>query len=751
MLKRFIVIGLSLILVISMLAGSVAVISASAEDGSAIAIPDASEVADEALEATVGLQHPYLMYETEDIPALIEKTKSGNSKKAYDVIVTTAKTCMNLSFNVTGSSSGIIGRQLQYSVMYLSTYAALTGDTSYATKAVSQVVSAANKGNVEIYLSINDALSISDFGTAYALAYDTLYNYMTPAERTLIRTEMEEIGEWIFVNSPEINTWGADTDNRKAWNWNAVTHGALGLISLSLGDHADWLTLAIDRTQGYYQHAVDATGAAMEGLHYVGYALNTLAPLDYAVYRLSGTELLDAFPAFQNVSYWSMLYMTVPYGGKAVAINQGDGVGNYSGPYYIINRYSQADALWAWEYTYSLQGDGQFNVEYQGNGWSAPAIIFFEDQELVPEKPTEENNPLIATFEKGLVVARDSWESDASMLTFTCGRGQSGCWNHPDDNSFTFHARGASYIVDLGANAKYSSQHNVVLIDGVGMDYDGGSTMRVGEILENRLLENGNLYLSGSNTTSYNKQKLGASLRQIVYGDGEVPFVLVYDHVRKDSNTHDFSVNFFTGGGVTAKVEEDGYATLTSAAGEICYVIPYSTDGVTIEATTVHSSPCLTTTTTARFMRQFTLFIMAESDGSMPEVTFETEGKNTTVTITRTVNGQLETETYQFAMEELLSFSTTEELPVEDIPTEETSEEKVEETTEEKVTEPVINTEKESVATTAPEIDYDETESKTEASDPTGAGCGSAIGISAIPATAIGAAFMLGRKKKKHK
>ena len=57
----------------------------------------------------------------------------------------------------------------------------------------------------------------------------------------------EELGEWIYTNSPIINTWGSPEPRRQAWNWNVIAHGALGLMALALGDHEDWLALAIER------------------------------------------------------------------------------------------------------------------------------------------------------------------------------------------------------------------------------------------------------------------------------------------------------------------------------------------------------------------------------------------------------------------------------------------------------------------------------------------------------------------------
>ncbi len=681
MFKRIIVVALSLLLTAGALGGSIA-FPATASD----TVISTSEEALLTIEAASEKQHPYLLYESDEISSLQEKIESGNSKKAFEVIVDTVSSCMGRTFDVTKNANGVIGRQLQYCVMYLSTFAMLTEEESYAYKAVEQVITCVNQGDVDTYLAINDALCIGDFGYAYALAYDTLYNYMTEDERALVKAEMEEIGAWLYENSPSINTWGSQEENRKAWNWNAVTHGALGMISMSLGDHPDWLSLAMERAKGYYRYSVDSTGAGMEGLHYLGYALNTLAPMDYAIYRLLGIELMDNYPAFRLMTYWSMLYMTTPQGKAQVAINQGDSLGNYSGPFYVINRYGQSDALWGWEHTYGLDEGGKFSVEYHGNGWSAPAIIFFEDQSLTPTAPTEEKNPLISIYDKGLVIARDSWENDASMLTFTCGRGYPGCWNHPDDNSFTFHARGESFIVDLGANYKESSEHNVVLIDGKGMDYSGGPTMKEGKLEESTVLDNGNLYLRGDNVTSYKNQGLKASTRQIVYGGGDVPFVLVYDYMRKDNAEHTYNINFFTPSTATIIASPDGdYAKIIgNNTGETCYVIPYSPDETTVSFSAVGSAPCLKTETVATYLRQATLFIMAEEDEEMPLVEWSSEGKTMTVSITRTVSGQKETETYTLGLEELISFTTTEKLYTET----ETSESETDITVE--TTEPVF-------------------------------------------------------------
>jgi hypothetical protein len=400
----------------------------------------------------------------------------------------------------------------------------------------------------------------------------------------------------------------------------------------------------------------------MEGLHYVGFALNTLTPLDLAINRLVGVELMDSFPAMQALPYWSM-NMTAPAGGEHVAIGQGSDIGNYSTPYYVINRYGQKDALWGWLNTYNLlDEDGEFGTEYEGNGWSLPAIILFEDQSLIPEMPTPETNPLIKTYAKGIVTARDTWDRNGSLATFTCGYGYAGCWNHPDDNSFTFYAKGESFVIDLGAGRKSSKEHNVISVDGVGMDFEGGATMVIGIMEQNSILEGGELYLRGNNTSSYtNLAGLEKSIRHLIYCGGKTPFVIACDLAIKDGE-HTYETNFYTKAKNTAELSEDGKIGIITGGngGATCCMIPYSPNGITLANTA--SNVGFTTSSTGNMHKQATVF-MAESKENLPDIHFSSDENG--IKVEFTLDGIAKS--YEFTIDGLKApkaISTEEPLPV---------------------------------------------------------------------------------------
>ena len=718
--------GISLLLVLLTLLSAM-LFPAAAELRSAGTAVNSEQLASALLTETAKKSHPYILYTADELPTLREKTETGYSKKAFDFVKSTASSYLNATMSVSMSSSGVIGRQLQSYVTYLTVRGELGEDKmTYINKAKQLTLAAATEGNTNVYHTINDALCVADFGYAYALAYDWLYPYLTDSERRTIRTEMEEIGTYLYENSSKVNTWGSSEERRKAWNWNAVTHGALGMIALSLGDHADWLKLAIDRTTAYYSYAVDSTGAAMEGLHYIGYGLNTLSVFDYVVNDLTGVGLMDAYPAMQAVPTFSM-NMTAPYGKDQAAINQGDELGNYAATFYIINRYKQEEALWGWEQTYGLSGKGTVTSDYAGNGWNAPAIIFYEDPTLKPKEPTDKDGLDVTSYEKGLVVAREDWSKTSSMITFTCGYGYAGCWNHPDDNSFTFYANGEPIIIDLGANYKTSAQHNVLQIDGTGMDYEGGPTMVKGTLEENKILDSGALYLRGNNTNSYAKKAgLTDSRRQLIYAGGETPFVLIYDYATKgDSTEHTYKTPFYTEVKSYVRISRDGsYVSIHGPNRKnISYMFAYSEGGVKLSNQSDAKVESITTESKGIDHAQATLFITANPDGSMPTVEWSSANGVLTATISRIYGGNYVKETYVLTNTELQSESREILAPYEP---------ETEETVTEPITEPV----------TEPE--------ETTAADNTqnDGGCGSAQPIFAILPLSVFACILATKRRK---
>jgi len=623
-------------------------------------VPTSQSLANSSISAITQKSHPYILYENSEISELKNKIKSGYSKKAFTYVEKSAKSYLNASLDM---SKGIVGRQLQSYVAYLNTYSILTDNTQYKTKAIELVMSAVNSGTVDSYYATNGALCVADFGYAYALAYDWLYSNMTTSQRNSLKAEMISIGEWIYnlsINPTDKDPWGVETNERRAWNWNAVTHGALGMIALSLGDSAysNWLTRSIDRVKSYYTFAVDTQGAAFEGLHYIGYALNTLSVLDDTIYNLTQVEILDYYPHFYNLTNWSMR-MTTPFGNEQASIGQGTKLDNYSSTFYLINKKHQRLELWGWEKTYNLHNGGGFTSDYQGNGFNAPNIIFFEDQSLTPLAPTN-SLPLVTSYDKGIVLARDGWEQHNSLMSFHSGWGWSGTWNHPDNNTFTFFAKGESFVIDLGANFKTSLEHNIVQVDGTGFYYTAPS-MIAGHITTHKNLNNGALYLKGDNSDSYRDTVLTESTRQMIYKGGDTPYVIAFDYVNAGTASHTYTTNFFTDYDSTVTIENSGRAKIVGGNnGGVGYAFVYSPNGAsfTTNKDTTKKTQAIVSSNKAVTHTQATLFTTQMTNGQAPTVTWSTVNGNVQVSIKYLDNSSEITDTYIFYSHNEVSVST---------------------------------------------------------------------------------------------
>ena len=190
MFKRII----SALLVTLSLLSSLCALSVSAEENDTVTPANPEELAGELMDAVSGLQHPYVFYSKDEIPALQQKVKQGISKKAFDLLSAYAPGFSTRTLGVKAGASGVVGRQLQHYVSYVALYSAIANKADLAKNVVKLVISCAEQGSIDVYNSINGALCIGDFGHAYALAYDMLYEYMTDDQRALVKAEMEEIG-----------------------------------------------------------------------------------------------------------------------------------------------------------------------------------------------------------------------------------------------------------------------------------------------------------------------------------------------------------------------------------------------------------------------------------------------------------------------------------------------------------------------------------------------------------------------------
>jgi len=588
-------------------------------------VPDPDTLAADYLRAVSG-QHPNLLYTEEELPVLREKLGSGVSAMAYSAMKTLAEKYFSLSaapYRYTGS--GISGRALQLHVATLTFCGEMMQDSvgqKYIDHAVKILVSAAEVGSLAVYRQENDALCVGDFGCAYAIGYDWLYDYMTDEQRKTVYDEMTEIGQWLYTASTtgkvpgtgEIAYWAEDSAHRSAWNWNTVAHTALGMISMATGEHPEWLARSVVRLEAYLKHAKNADGLPYEGLSYTGYGMRMLVIMDASFAAHTGVSLIDAYPDVQNFTDY-LMWATLPGGKEALTINQSNDFGNISVLFYLASRYGQAEGRWAILRAYGLEKgkvDTLTNV-WAGNGFDLPQLVVFENKELQSRKPESGGMKIFGTEE---VLMRSGFgDAGDSLVSLRIRAGHPSIWHHMDCGSVTFHALGQSFIIDLGVGSKEANQHNGLLINGKGT---GDATKA--KLLSAEEITDGVYLASVDLAPAYTTIRPKSCVRTLLFADGETPYIFVFDQAGSGGRAMTGTSNWYVAEDAIVKQNDKG--TYIKGSGKsACYVYAFAS-GDTAETAYVDKLHAIRVTQAdAAEIAAGVLFAATEDAAKAPEVT----------------------------------------------------------------------------------------------------------------------------------
>lgn len=318
----------------------------------------------------------------------------------------------------------------------------ITGNTNYAERAWAELQAAAN------FPDWHPAhfLDTAEMTHAFAVGYDWLYEYWTPARRTFLTNAIVTKG---LNQSLSIYTnyasWAASSAN----NWNLVCNGGLTLGALALGDETPALTefiLARATTSAGWvmRHYTTDQGGWYEGPGYWDYTT------EYNLRLLAGLEsaLGSDFGLSATKAVWETglvpLHMVGP---NAKSFNFADaGAGNLRGPqlFWLSRRYLRPE--FAWHERANVAVEPLDLLWYDARGSDphttglAAANWFRGPTETTPYE-----------FADAVTLRTRFGDSDASFAGFKAGEiGAS--HGHLDAGSFVFDALGQRWAHDLGGD-----------------------------------------------------------------------------------------------------------------------------------------------------------------------------------------------------------------------------------------------------------------------------------------------------------
>jgi oligo-alginate lyase len=323
-----------------------------------------------------------------------------------------------------------------------------------------------------------------------AVAYDSIYDALTPEERAAMAKGMIEKGilptleDWV-LGSKRIHALDSMGHN---W-WSACVFGA-GMASLAVMDEEprakDWLERISDGSVEWLEFAgslldnkpksFDAGGAFYEDVNYASFAVS-----QYLLFRLAWNQALatPAAPELPMLDTLGDYFLNVSYlnSGRAMNLNFGDGglTADTTSPLVWLwaNGYRKPRHLW---YLHETSPEQHHRDSDRS---SAMGLVFFPTDAELASVPAAPDLPPSALYgDIGWASLRSSWDRNATLLGVKSGY----TWNHAhaDAGSFVLFHEGENILIESGKCTygrpeydgyyRQSQAHNVVLFNGAAQN-----------------------------------------------------------------------------------------------------------------------------------------------------------------------------------------------------------------------------------------------------------------------------------------
>jgi len=345
--------------------------------------------------------------------------------------------------------------------------AQITHDREIAGRAIQLMQAALAKTDPDQFYEIG-AANFDQHGAplrSLALAWDWLYEYMTPPQRGQILPGLEH---WCRSCLASTNKrWWREA----SYNVGAIPIGGLGILALAIrGDSAHpeaalWLREACRRiAQNYFPTTWKPSGICYEGPNYAIVGFEYPAVFCEALRRAGGEDVVGDAGATLAMQY--LMYQWMPEGGCApIGDNTSYGRRTFAAEYLLgLARSKDAVGLWTW----------RTNTDPRRIN---PLIAYlWYPLDLRPVNPVAAETPTARYFEvtpnrAGYFFSRTRWEDpDAAFFAFV-SRDERCNHQHYDMNSFLLGAYGTLFATHESLfpygheHHGVDFEHNMIVID----------------------------------------------------------------------------------------------------------------------------------------------------------------------------------------------------------------------------------------------------------------------------------------------
>ena len=314
------------------------------------------------------------------------------------------------------------------------------------------------------------------------IVYDWCYDDLGDEARATIRETLVKRTSAMFEAGAGGKAWWRRSYMQNHLWVNVCGMSVAGSALFDEVEGADrWIGLPLEKFARTME-ALGPDGASHEGVGYWQYGVEYMMKFLHLSGQLLGEDIVGDGKWWPNTAAY-YTYLTVPrnaWTSRSSLVDIADCPrGNWYGPEHLLRGL-------AWEY-----GDGhaqwwanqvdEANIEAASARW---LNLVWYDPSVEPKPPTD--LPTLRHFDDmDIVSARSDWSGDESLVVFKCGPyigheameaftyDPGGGHVHPDAGHFVVFGEGEWLIRDDGYRAKWTGQHNTLLVDGLGQLGEG--------------------------------------------------------------------------------------------------------------------------------------------------------------------------------------------------------------------------------------------------------------------------------------
>lgn len=398
-------------------------------------------------------------------------------------------------------------------------------------------------------------LGASHITLGVALAYDWLYSELTPAERKQIEDALQLHGRMLLYRSVRYpnSWWGNAYFQNHCWiNHTGIAAAAMAIYETDPTEMQRWLDFTRTKFEVTYRH-LDIDSAYHEGPGYMDYGTTWALYYIEALKGISGEDLSD-MPFLKNLTR-QYLDVYMPDFRNMLNFGDCDALG-WSGI---------AEPILPWLASHQKDGRAEWLRRKHREGFarppalSSPFGLLWLDPTVEPKSPVD--LPTAGVYpDLGLVVFRNSWESNAAVVAIHCGPpgghhvinewqklpspNSTFGHSHPDANTYFFWSDSQWRVGAPGGytHDKKTHNENVWMVGGKGQRggdviwFEPASYFVPGQAqahLVRVATSPGADYVIGEAAPAYEAEcKLQEFSRHLVFVKGEKPYIVVYDRLK---------------------------------------------------------------------------------------------------------------------------------------------------------------------------------------------------------------------------